>query len=84
MFGESRCIAERVSDVVATCVAAVVIWAVVDNVARFIVESTAVKVILDRLKREEEEEEIEKREREGKRKCIQKRSKLTEKEKEKK
>ena len=69
MFGESRCIAERVSDVVATCVAAVVIWAVVDNVARFIVESTAVKVILDRLKREEEE--IEKREREGKRKCRQ-------------
>ena len=64
MFGESRCIAERVSDVVATCVAAVVIWAVVDNVARFIVESTAVKVILDRLKRGEEEEEI-KREKEN-------------------
>ena len=62
MFGESRCIAERVSDVVATCVA--VILAVVDNVTRFIVESTAVKVILDRLKRGEEEEEIEKRERE--------------------
>ena len=64
MFGESRCIAERVSDVVATCVAAVVIWAVVDNVARFIVESTAVKVILDRLKRGDEEEEI-KREKEN-------------------
>ena len=64
MFGESRCIAERVSDVVATCVAAFVIWAVVDNVARFIVESTAVKVILDRLKRGEEEEEI-KREKEN-------------------
>ena len=62
MFGESRCIAERVSDVVATCVA--VILAVVDNVTRFIVESTAVKVILDRLKRGEEEEEI-KREKEN-------------------
>ena len=47
LFGESRGVAERVGDVVAIVVTAFLVGAVVDDVTRGIVESTAVEVVLD-------------------------------------